>query len=588
MTFTIRITQESKALTPTVWKDVPQFAVICGGNGVGKTQFLQAVARSLGVAKGKESIVAASEGLGITAAEVKYARSDWTLDQAQPTTVNWLSEQRAVAWQAYSEYRKNRALAQSKHRDLFMRLEANVGREQLSHEAFMAGITDDDLISANPGTLAQVGQLFATHRIKAINEQLKALSEGREPSLNEGPWVLLNSLLQSAGLPYQCTAPETDRIDIPFLLEFKHVAHQKTVAPNEMSSGERVILNLFLLLFASNFDGKLPKLLLLDEPDAHLHPAMVSKFISTLDRVLVKEQGMHVIMTSHSPTTVAVCPEEALFEMLPYSATHGDRFQKISRDKAIGILTAGVPALRIKTEHRRQVFVESAADERLYSALSLHLAPFLNQEIALSFIASGRKNTQDGTGCTQVINLVERLNEAGNDSVFGIVDWDNRNCGSGNIFVLAEGARYAIENCIYDPLVLAAFMVKERIFPSVLQSLPKFMDLPTMSNETWQEMVDVLSELLRAKAGTDRGERIRATSIGGPQVHFDSWLFNIQGHRLEELLLETFSSLRRFTGGGPGELMFNIANHVGDNMPQLFPKCLLNVMLKIQGESELQ
>jgi predicted ATP-dependent endonuclease of OLD family len=56
-------------------------------------------------------------------------------------------------------------------------------------------------------------------------------------------------------------------------------------------------------------------LLLLDELDAYLNPVMSKMFIEIVNDILVKKFKIQVIMTTHSPSTVAYTPEENLFWM---------------------------------------------------------------------------------------------------------------------------------------------------------------------------------------------------------------------------------------------------------------------------------
>ena len=60
---------------------------------------------------------------------------------------------------------------------------------------------------------------------------------------------------------------------------------------------------------------RLPKLLLLDEVDAVLHPSMVVALVTTVKSLFVP-QGTKVLMTSHSPMTVAAIDEADIFRVV--------------------------------------------------------------------------------------------------------------------------------------------------------------------------------------------------------------------------------------------------------------------------------
>src|SRR5690242_1820462 len=105
---------------------------------------------------------------------------------------------------------------------------------------------------------------------------------------------------------------------------------------------------------------ELPKVLLLDEPDATLHPAMIQSLLRVLDHIFCQRYGVKVMLVTHAPTTVALAPEESIYTMRRKGAP---RVRSVSRDEALSSLLVGVPRLSIRNEHRRQVFVESENDE---------------------------------------------------------------------------------------------------------------------------------------------------------------------------------------------------------------------------------
>ena len=85
---------------------------------------------------------------------------------------------------------------------------------------------------------------------------------------------------------------------------------------DSLSSGERILMGLCLASFNHQCLGlPTPKLLLLDELDAVLHPSMVTALVGTLESLFVSK-GTKVLMTSHSPMTVAALDEAAIFRVV--------------------------------------------------------------------------------------------------------------------------------------------------------------------------------------------------------------------------------------------------------------------------------
>ena len=83
---------------------------------------------------------------------------------------------------------------------------------------------------------------------------------------------------------------------------------------DSLSSGEKVLMALCISSFNHYLGRRRPKLLLLDELDAVLHPSMVAALLTTLKSLFV-QHGTKVLMTSHSAMTVAALDEADIFRV---------------------------------------------------------------------------------------------------------------------------------------------------------------------------------------------------------------------------------------------------------------------------------
>ena len=83
---------------------------------------------------------------------------------------------------------------------------------------------------------------------------------------------------------------------------------------DSLSSGERVLMALCLASFNQYLGRRRPKLLLLDELDAVLHPSMVAALVRTLKELFLPN-GTKILMTSHSPMTAAAVDETDIFRI---------------------------------------------------------------------------------------------------------------------------------------------------------------------------------------------------------------------------------------------------------------------------------
>ncbi|MDQ1550987.1 MAG: hypothetical protein QOD50_409, partial [Actinomycetota bacterium] len=169
------------------------------------------------------------------------------------------------------------------------------------------------------------------------------------------------------------------------------------VEAGSLSSGERTLLLIAMSFYSLSHRSQIismPEIVLLDEPDSTLHPSMVRSLLDLLVEEFVGVHGVRVMITTHSPTTVALAPDESLFTM---HRNGSPRFSKASsKDAALTQLLVGVPTLSIQSEHRRVVVVESPNDERRYSLLQSVVASTIGSERSLSFMPAGGNGRPDG------------------------------------------------------------------------------------------------------------------------------------------------------------------------------------------------
>ena len=93
-----------------------------------------------------------------------------------------------------------------------------------------------------------------------------------------------------------------------------------------------------LAIYTSNTDAQFPEVILFDEPDAYLHPSMCQFMLRVVQNIFVIEKGIKVIMTTHSPTTVALAPDNSLYKMDRRSGS----IIKTNKNHAIHLLSDGI------------------------------------------------------------------------------------------------------------------------------------------------------------------------------------------------------------------------------------------------------
>jgi ABC-type branched-subunit amino acid transport system ATPase component len=341
-----------------------------------------------------------------------------------------------------------------------------------------------------------LAQAFVAYRDLALKNELKLRAKelGRATdALNHdefiakhmiAPWVFVNEAMMTAQLDFAIDHPDLDDY-VPYQPRLTKRSTGAHVFFSDLSSGEKILMSLALSLYHANDPRQLtiyPKILLLDEIDAPLHPSMARFYLEILTKTIVGKNRIPVVATTHSASTVALAPEESVFVV----ELGKPGLRKTTKSQALNLLTQGVPTLAISFEGRRQVFVESHNDAQLYDTLNQTLKPTLASSRSLEFVATGLRGPQNlghiNTGCDVVRHLVDALSKAGNKSVFGLIDWDGKNASRDRVVVLAHGKRNGIENLIFDPLLLAAFIAGHDRQEISLIGIPPHANYPSFLN----------------------------------------------------------------------------------------------------------
>lgn len=168
----------------------------------------------------------------------------------------------------------------------------------------------------------------------------EALSEADFISIHgRPPWDLVNEILGTFDtLKYRVTSPEGSDYFGNFQLKLKHTEKANLeIEFSNLSSGERVLMALVASVYKSSGDKHFPDLLLLDEVDASLHPSMMKNMLGVIERIFLL-QGVKVILITHSPTTLALAPEESVYVM---HRSGINRIEKKTKQEALSILTQG-------------------------------------------------------------------------------------------------------------------------------------------------------------------------------------------------------------------------------------------------------
>lgn len=381
------------------------------------------------------------------------------------------------------------------------------------------------------------------------------------------PWELLSSTLQSIGMRYEFNRPEANQPNLSFEVLLKSLDDNTTIRLEQLSSGERTLLAVARSLYMGShmqYSFAMPKVLLLDEPDASLHPSMVSTLLSVVKTTFVDDYGTKVIMTTHSPTTVALAPEESLYVMQRDGCS---RLSKATRDEALKGLLIGLPTLSVSNDNRRVVVTEAEDDAECYQDLFTILRPSISTPISLMFVPSGSTGNSNRH---EVLQMVSNLRRNGTN-IRGVVD---RDADASNIpdGVVFAPTRYSLENLILDPVAVGILLVREEKASAIEvfgTDAPFFsFDAKYAQHTSDYVMAEVRSQMTEPqRASLDHGRTVTISYNGGAAVTAPWFALNYDGHAWEAWLLGAFKGLSMFKG----KLKQGVVRRVYRDMPQWIP-----------------
>jgi ABC-type molybdenum transport system ATPase subunit/photorepair protein PhrA len=436
------------------------------------------------------------------------------------------------------------------------------------------------------------GQVFATYRsLVHENDRLEKYPP-QPPALQKflseqdfwseygtPPWDFVNRILETSNLDFRVDCPPMYET-VSYEPKLRKQSKDVEMRFQDLSSGEKVLMSFALCIYNSQESRQpksFPKLLLLDEIDAPLHPSMAAALISTIQNVLVREMNVAVILTTHSPSTVALAPDESIYAMDPT----GPRVTKVSKGKALTLLTAGVPTLSVSFSGRRQVFVESKTDARLFDSLYQRYKSRLDSERSLAFVEVGRSNEaglEQSGGCAQVIRLVKSLSDAGNESVLGLIDWDGKNERDARIHVLSQGLRDGLETAIFDPLLVVATLARDEIRVArshdLLEDAETYQSLHVWDEARWQVAVNKLQTLVLGSEQASAADSTEVSYLSGISLNIRNAYLRMDDHSLEAAILAKFPELKA-RNRHAGELMRHMLDTVLSDFEMFLPKDVL-------------
>lgn len=545
----IKFTGKYKSITDFEWLEIPKFVVLTGPNGTGKSQLLNLIYNTI-VDNPREIERVQFEGETFSRSDVTILQGEWSLRNPLSTDLSIMLTRKNELYQTFREgnYDWDKDMSQIKLFSAFRNIEKKLGKEsrQISKQEF--DLHFPNYILEQEALLVQkIGELFLDYRLSEIEQKAEGKTEEEvKDEIGEKPWVVLKEILRESKLPFYFNNPSKCGIRDSFQLTFFDELSGEPINLQDLSSGERVLISLVIYLYNSQEKNVFPKLLLLDEPDAHLHPTMSQQFINVMKHTLVEKYGVRVIMTTHSPSTVVLTPSDSLYEM---SRSVPKVRKSMSKNHTVSLLTSGLVYVGLNTKY---FLVEDTADVEFYTYLNNHLISEnkLSGNIPLVFVPASTKRTSGGKDIVQ--NWVEKIQESGlEDVIHGIIDADSGNEVSKGVFKIK---RYSIENYLIDPIITYATLLdKEKEFKvdGLDIKLGEEYKLKSLSDKKLQEIADKIIAMVEPLLGeffdnydhVKESERVNVHFTNGHTLLYPEWLIKRRGKTLlNSIYNEVFKS----------------------------------------------
>jgi AAA15 family ATPase/GTPase len=368
--------------------EIPDFVVVTGVNGSGKSHLLEALEKRHVVISGMEQ-----------ANIVLFNYETFRLDNEPTFNAHQLSAERESAWQYHEQQIKNNVHSWRSGLANYEPLKASCAADKSSFWSLPADelktykqnfksyfnnpnikqnpqaqgifslaknipysideIRHDDFVRLykpvvfkNDFLPHQLGKVFWDYYVKYRGNQVnayenekngknyEALSEQDFIKVHgEKPWDLINRILETFDtLKYKVNSPEGADYFGNFQLKLKHIEKENLeIEFSTLSSGEKILMALVASVYKSSGDKHFPDILLLDEVDASLHPSMMKNMLEVVKNIFLK-QGVKVFLVTHSPTTIALAPEDSIYVV---NRVGRNRIEKKSKQEALSILTQG-------------------------------------------------------------------------------------------------------------------------------------------------------------------------------------------------------------------------------------------------------
>ncbi len=411
--------------------DPPDFVVICGGNGCGKSALLEAImtAKEYAGSYGSfqfdpRSVMADADRatismtIAFSAVDRAFVETQWS--QECPESDDIVVEiQRGGQARVMKRSGPTKLLfpwysrTELKSPGFFDYIDAHRFTPKKSMTSWSPTALNDrsakqNLAEAGSKKFAYTKEYLTSLKIRDLQELDRTSRAGHATSSDS--LKLIREFFDSFFSPMTFKEVRIDTPPFEFVIGTPH----GEIDIDDLSGGEKEVLNVFV-----RFHQLDPKkaIILFDEADAHLHPDLERRYLEVLRGI---GEGNQLWLTTHSPEMMIAAGADSLYTILKEPPTPGaNQFVKVSgTDELHGALAEVMGSRGLVSFNQRIVFIEgeeSSADREIYEKW---YPPSTHN---VSFIPAGNSAT--------VRKTAERVNELLSSSMlfqyyFSIVDGD--------------------------------------------------------------------------------------------------------------------------------------------------------------------
>lgn len=329
--------------------------ILSGINGSGKSQFITIIhgKEELNPNTGRKREI--SNLISIDGTPINYKNIEFKSFKNNITIPEIIKSSSAIinssvdqAYQYYKNYGLS-SLQNPQYKDISEQLIMLLGKlydpnnKDIPEEVFKKIIRDNKFIWKSDDQFTDfIGNLFYIHATEIADGQQNAGKVSGPAfdasTLGIAPWTELNELFKILKIDYRFKdnyeVKFAELIETPLLFQIDSegkIIETESRQLTDLSDGEKTIIS---LCFTSlqKIEKNEKKILLLDEFDAVLNPSLIESFFIVIEKYFITK-GIPVILTTHSPATIALAPENTSYYEVYKKNVYPNRIMPINKDE---------------------------------------------------------------------------------------------------------------------------------------------------------------------------------------------------------------------------------------------------------------